>query len=104
GVLAQRLAPAGHVAVAEDAEAAGEQPLLPPVALAVLVGQELDEGLGHGQPPGGAHAPPPRPPGPAMGRRGAAPWPSQVPRTQAWAGSSHNRQARSCAGPAMTFR
>ena len=99
-VLAQGLADAGDVAVAEDAEAAGEQALLPAVALAVLVGQELDQGLGHGQPSGAGHQ---LPPGPVMGRRGSMSWPSQVPRTQAWAGSSQKRQARS-AGPAITLR
>ena len=31
-------------------------------------------------------------------------WPAQVPRIQAWAGSSQKRQARSAAGPAMTLR
>ena len=44
------------------------------------------------------------PPGPVMGRRGSSSWPSQVPRTQAWAGSSQKRQARSGAGPAITLR
>ena len=47
--LEQGLADAGDVAVAEDAEAAGDQPLLYPVALGVLVGQEPDQGLGDGQ-------------------------------------------------------
>jgi hypothetical protein len=99
-VLAQGLAHPGHVAVAEDPEAAREQALGGAVALAVLVGQELDQGLGHGQPPRG-HA---LPPALVMGSRGSIAWPSQVPRTQAWAGSSQKRQARSWAGPAMTLR
>src|SRR4029450_1519594 len=100
GVLAQGLAHAGHVAVAEDPQAAGEQALFVAVALAVLAGQELDQGLGHGQPPRGHRLPPAL----VMGRRGPTPLPSQVPRTQAWAGSSQKRQARSGAGPAMTLR
>jgi hypothetical protein len=49
GALVQGLSDAGHVAVSEDAEAAGEEALLDPVALHVLVGQEADEGLGHRQ-------------------------------------------------------
>ena len=40
GVLQQRLAHAGHAAVAEDAEAAGEERRLDAVALDVLVLQE----------------------------------------------------------------
>ena len=100
-MLAQGLADAGDVAVAEDPEAAGEQALGAAVALAVLVGQELDQGLGHGQPAGAAHW---WPPGPVSGRRGSTAWPSQVPRTQAWAGSSQKRQIRSSAGPAITLR
>ena len=101
GVLAQGLPDPGHVAVPEDAKAAGEQALLGAVPLGVLVGQELHKGLGHGQPSRAAHLPPP---GPDMGRRGSSSWPSQVPRTQAWAGSSQKRQARSSAGPAITLR
>ena len=100
GVLAQGLAHAGHVPVAEDPEAAGEQALLLAVALAVLAGQELDQGLGRGQPPC-LHV---LPPALVIGSRGSIGWPSQVPRTQAWAGSSQKRQARSSAGPAMTLR
>jgi hypothetical protein len=50
GDLQQRLSDAGHVAVAEDAEAARDQPLLDAVALAVLVRQEPHEGLRHRQP------------------------------------------------------
>ena len=38
------------------------------------------------------------------GSRGSMAWPAQVPRIQAWAGSSQKRQARSAAGPAMTLR
>ncbi len=48
--LEQGLAQPGHVAVAEDPEAAGEQPVLGAVPLAALGGQEPDQGLGHGQP------------------------------------------------------
>jgi 3D-(3,5/4)-trihydroxycyclohexane-1,2-dione acylhydrolase (decyclizing) len=49
-VLAQRLAEAGDVAVAEDAEAAGEEAVALPVALDLLRGQEADEGLSDGDP------------------------------------------------------
>ena len=47
GHLLQRLADARHVAVAEDAEAAGEERLSRAVALDVLVLQERDERLRH---------------------------------------------------------
>src|SRR4029079_10747476 len=49
-VLAQRLAEAGDVAVAEDAEAAGEEARALPVALDLLRGQEADQRLGDGDP------------------------------------------------------
>ena len=48
--LQQGLPDAGHVAVAEDAEASGNQPLLHPVALAVLLSQEAHHRLRHRQP------------------------------------------------------
>ena len=48
-VLLQRLADARHDAVAEDAEAAGEEGRLDAVTLDVLVLEELDERLRHGQ-------------------------------------------------------
>ena len=44
-VLLERLSDAGDVAVSEDAEGTGEQALLHPVALDVLVGQEPDQRL-----------------------------------------------------------
>ncbi len=94
----QGLAQAGQVAVAEDAEAAGEQPLLHGVPLAVLRGQEPDHRLGHGAP---GHA---VPPGPPNGSRGSGRCPAQLPLTQACAGSSQLSQARSGPGPAITFR
>ena len=47
GVFLQGLAYAGHVAVAEDAEAAGKERLLPTVARHVLNLEELDQRLGH---------------------------------------------------------
>ena len=50
--LQQRLADAGHVAVAEDAEAAGEELAALAVAFDVLVGQEANGGLGDGEPHG----------------------------------------------------
>ena len=50
--LQQRLADACHVAVAEDAEAAGEELAAFAVAFDVLVGQEPNGGLGDGEPHG----------------------------------------------------
>jgi hypothetical protein len=47
--LLQGLADAAHVAVAEDPEDAGEEAALDTVALGVLLREELDEGLGHGE-------------------------------------------------------
>ena len=91
-LLEQRLADARHVAVTEDAEAAGDQPLLDPVALGVLVRQEPHERLGDGEPHGAS-----------LLSRGSISWPSHVSRIQAWAGSSVKRHARS-PGPAITFR
>src|SRR5690606_1985087 len=93
------------VAVAEDAEAALDQPVLDAVALGVLDGQESDQSLAHGESdrPRRAHE--------LLlsstvvsGRRGSTSWPSQVSRTQAWAGSSLMGQARSAPGPAITLR
>jgi hypothetical protein len=52
GVLLERLPHAAEVAVAEDAEAAGEEGLAAPVALDVLSGEEADERLGDGEPHG----------------------------------------------------
>src|SRR5262249_48932453 len=49
GVLGQRLAEGGDVAVPEDAQAAGEEARAHAVALDLLGGQEADQGLGHGQ-------------------------------------------------------
>ncbi len=49
GVLLERLADAGDVAVAEDAEAAGEEGLLHAVALGILLLQERDQRLCHRQ-------------------------------------------------------
>jgi hypothetical protein len=48
--LLQGLADSAHVAVAEDPEDAWDEPPLDAVALGVLLGEELDEGLGHGEP------------------------------------------------------
>ena len=48
--LQKCLAHTGHVAVAEDAEAAGEEPAAFAVALDVLIGQEPNGGLGDGEP------------------------------------------------------
>src|SRR5262249_20039918 len=48
--LQQGLADAGDVAVAEDAEAAGEQLVLHAVPFAALRGEEADQRLGDGEP------------------------------------------------------
>ena len=53
--LIEGLAETCHVAVPEDAEAAGEELLLDPVPLHALGGEEAQQGLGHGQ-AGGLHA------------------------------------------------
>jgi hypothetical protein len=98
GHLEQGLPDARDVAVAEDAEHAGDQALFDAVALAVLVGQERHQRLGHGQPGHGFSSVV------VSGRRGSISWPSQVPRIQACAGSSQIRQARSSSGPPMTLR
>ena len=95
--LEQRLPDARHVAVAEDPEAAGEQPLHGAVALRVLDRQEAHERLGGRQPHG-------RTPADVSGSRGSMSWPAQVSRIQACAGSSRKRQTRSSPGPAMTLR
>ena len=50
GALEQRLTDARDVAVPEDAPAAGEEGVLDAVALDVLLLEESDERLGHGQP------------------------------------------------------
>ena len=52
--LLERLAEAGNVAVAEDSPDARDEPLLASVALDVLLGEEPDDGLTHGQ-SDGAH-------------------------------------------------
>ena len=96
--LQQRLADAGDVAVAEDPEAAGDQPLLDAVALRVLGGQEPHQRLGDGEPDGHACLP-----AEVRGRRGSSSCSSHVARIQAWAGSSVKRHARS-PGPAITLR
>ncbi len=117
-VLQQRLPDAGDVAVAEDAEATGEEPVPVAVALDVLVGQEADRGLGDGEPDpgfgvgelvggfrrGGNHGHAPRVPAAVKGRRGSTCWCSQLPRSQVWSGSSQIRHARSGPEPAITLR
>src|SRR3712207_843238 len=49
-VLLERLAHPRYVAVTEDAKSTGEEALLLPVALHVLVRQKQDKRLGHRQP------------------------------------------------------
>ena len=95
--LQQRLADTGDVAVTEDAEAASKEPAGDAVALAVLDGEEADEGLRHRQPHGAS-------PAEVRGSRASTCWDSQLPRIHACAGSSQNAIDRSAAGPASTFR
>jgi hypothetical protein len=99
--LQQGLPHAREVAVPEDAQAAREEPVLRAVALGHLSGEEPDDRLRDGQPDGTGHD---RLPPAASGSRTSTGCPGQVPRTHAWAGSSQMSQARSAAGPAMTFR
>src|SRR6266550_7369639 len=58
--LEERFSHTGHVAVAEDAEAALDEALLHAVALRVLRREEANQRLGHRQ-PNGHHAFPPPP-------------------------------------------
>ena len=102
-LLEQRLADAGDVAVAEDAQAPHHQALALAVALAPLVREEAHHRLRDGEPHGlhrrtAGHRVPP------TGSRGSTCSSAQVSRTHAWAGSSQIRQARSGPGPAMTLR
>src|SRR5204862_1240553 len=53
--LLEGLAQASHVAMAEDAEHAGKEPVLDAVALDRLGGEETDHGLRGGQPNGLGH-------------------------------------------------
>ena len=88
-VLQQGLPDAGHVAVAEDAEAACEQLLSFTVTFAPLIDQKAHGGLGHGEPNGaGASVI-----ASLEGSRGSMGWAGQVSRTQPWAGSSQMSQA-----------
>ena len=100
--LQERLPEAGDVAVAEDPEAAGEQLLLDAVALGVLHRQEPHGRLGDRQPhrlartwPGVHRLP---------SSRGSVGWSVHVSRTHVCSGWSLISQARSSAGPAITFR
>ncbi len=99
--LLERLPHARHVAVAQDAEDAREEAPLDAVALGVLTGEELHQGLRHGQPPG-LHG---RSPSTEVkGTRGSRARPDQASRIQWWAGSSQKAMLRSGPGPARTFR
>ena len=105
GGLEQRLADAGDVAVAEDAEAASEQRLLDPVALAALLGEEPHHCLPDSEPHRRAVRHEPfLPPAEVSGSRGSTGWSAQVPRTHACTGSSQIAQIRSSPGPAITLR
>ena len=53
--LQERLADAGHVAVAENRRHAGEERLFHAVETRVLLGQEFDDRLPHREAPGGGH-------------------------------------------------
>ena len=104
--LEQRLPDAGDVAVAEDAEAAGEELLLDPVGLAVLGAEEVDRRLRDGHPHGLGHQE-----SSLAVSRGSTSWSAHVLRIQVWSGWSVISQARPpCAaasgwgGPAITFR
>lgn len=107
----QSFADPGYVAVAEDAEAAFDHPVLYPVTFAPLVGQEADYRLAYRQAHGshGAFLVDPMDSvkgacdSPAIERRGSTGLPDQLSRTHAWCGSSIASQERS-PGPAMTFR
>ncbi len=79
GVLQQRLAEAGDVAVAEDAPGGADEPPPDAVALGVLGGEETDQRLCDGQ---------------AGGHR----YPS------VWSGWKQIRHSLVSPGPAMTFR
>ena len=104
--LQQGLAEACDVAVAEDAEAAGEQLLLDAVGLGVLGAEEPDHRLGDGEGDGrcGRAGHGAQPLFGAAVSRGSTSWSAQVPRTQVWSGWSEIFQARSAEGPAITFR
>ena len=106
--LQQGLAQAGHVAVAEDAEATGEELAAFTVALDVLVGQEPDGGLGHRESHrrlgvrglrgrlrrGGNHFHAPL--AQFSGNRGSTAWSDEVSRSQACSGSSTIQRAEDC--------
>ena len=49
-MLVQRLAEAGHVAVTEDAQSGGDEPMAVAVGHRVLAGQVRDDGLGNREP------------------------------------------------------
>ena len=95
GVLEQRLPDARDVAVPEDAEAAGDQPLLDPVALAELDAQEADQRLRHRQSHAVLLAD-------VIGSLGSSSWSAHVARIQAWSGSSTKFHSRTV--PAITLR
>ena len=95
--LEQRLPDAGDVAVAEDAEAAGDQPLLDAVALGVLVARKRTSAWATVSLM--RYLLEPR----VTAAADRAPGLPRRPRIQACAGSSVKRHARS-PGPAITFR
>jgi hypothetical protein len=96
--LQQRLADAGHVAMPEDPEAAGDGALLDTVAFGPLVGQKPHDGLGDGQPHENFLSTED-----VSGSRGSSFWAAHVSRTHWCAGSSRISHSRS-PGPAMTLR
>ena len=98
--LEERLPYPGDVAMAEDPEAALDQPMARAVALGVLDGKEPDDRLADGQPDGLATDDASDRP---KGSRGSTASSRHASLTQAWAGSSQASHARS-PGPAITFR
>ena len=101
--VVQRLAQAGHVAVAEDAEHARQQRPLLAVDDRALGAEVAHDRLCRGEPDGAHHAPT-TPAADVIGRRGSVAMPSQVARIQ-WCGSSStNASLRGPASEAITLR
>src|SRR6185437_12187527 len=98
GVLLQRLADPGDVAVAEDSEHAGDERTLHAVPLGALHREEAHQGLGQGEALGATRA---RHGVATAGAatRGSGSCRAQVPRIQAYAGSSVKPRERVVAGP-----
>ena len=103
--LQQRLADTGDVAVPEDAEAAGNEPLLDSVPLAVLAGEERRPAPARRSGGGFVAISLSLPRADVMGQRGSSGHPRpRVRGSRPVAGSSAIAIRRSGAGPAMTLR